>query len=130
MTAPIILHRTVDFTVCEHNTDDEVARISVRMKIAVTLGEPESGRFGPPENYDPGSDDEIWIKACDVQNAGGVHPLLIQEFALWAEKWLEINRDSLSTEARETDNGPDPDDARDALRDAQLEADAAWRRGP
>ena len=28
-----------------------------------TKGTPESGRFGLPENYDPGSDSELWISS-------------------------------------------------------------------
>lgn len=39
--------------------DEPTAEIEVEVSFTVAWGSPESGRFGPPENYDPGSPDEV-----------------------------------------------------------------------
>lgn len=39
--------------------DVPTAEVDVRVSFTVAWGSPESGRFGPPENYDPGSPDVI-----------------------------------------------------------------------
>jgi hypothetical protein len=31
-------------------------------------GQPESGRFGPPENYDPGCSDGVYIEAISIMD--------------------------------------------------------------
>jgi hypothetical protein len=35
--------------------DEPTAELEVEVSFSVAWGSPESGRFGPPENYDPGS---------------------------------------------------------------------------
>ena len=39
--------------------DEPTAEIDVEVSYTVAWGSPETGRFGPPENYDPGSPDEV-----------------------------------------------------------------------
>lgn len=39
--------------------DTPTAEVEVEVSYEVTFGQPESGRFGPPEHYDPGSGDEV-----------------------------------------------------------------------
>lgn len=39
--------------------DTPTAEVDVVVSFAVAEGSPETGRFGPPELYDPGSPDEV-----------------------------------------------------------------------
>ena len=39
--------------------DEPTAEHEVEVEYSVAWGSPESGRFGPPENYDPGSGDMV-----------------------------------------------------------------------
>lgn len=39
--------------------DTPTAEVEVVVSFTVAPGTPESGRFGPPENYDPGSPAEV-----------------------------------------------------------------------
>lgn len=39
--------------------DTPTAEVDVVVSFSVTEGSPETGRFGPPELYDPGSPDEV-----------------------------------------------------------------------
>lgn len=39
--------------------DTPTAEVEVEVSYEVDFGTPESGRFGPPEHYDPGSGDEV-----------------------------------------------------------------------
>lgn len=39
--------------------DIPTAEVEVVVSFGVTWGSPETGRFGPPESYDPGSPDEV-----------------------------------------------------------------------
>lgn len=48
-------------TTLSFGTDGEpdYRELDVEVSYEVDFGTPESGRFGPPENYDPGSGDEV-----------------------------------------------------------------------
>lgn len=39
--------------------DTPTAEVEVEVSFTVAWGSAESGRFGPPENYDPGAPDEV-----------------------------------------------------------------------
>jgi hypothetical protein len=49
-------------------SDDGDRETEVKVSFTVAWGSPESGRFGPPENYDPGSGsvvEDIRVEAID-----------------------------------------------------------------
>lgn len=47
---------------------DESSEFDVKVTFSVAWGSPETGNFGPPENYDPGSASEVEdIKVVSVQ---------------------------------------------------------------
>lgn len=48
-------------TTLRFGTDGEpdYAEVDVEVSFSVAWGSPESGRFGPPENYDPGCGDVV-----------------------------------------------------------------------
>ncbi len=78
-------------------------------------GTPESGRFGLPEDYDPGEGEyfEIAEARLDCAKVGlgeGAKAKLVD--------WLTENWDR-------PEPGPDPDDLRDRDRDDRLTGDAA-----
>lgn len=95
------------------NSDEDGPEFDVEVTYTVARGTPESGRTGPPENYDPGSPDEIEdfkLVKCDGKerpwNAG--YGFISDED--WEERVREkIDDDDLLRNANETDeaNGPD-----------------------
>lgn len=48
-------------TTLSFGTDGEpgYSEVEVEVSYEVSFGAPETGRFGPPEHYDPGSGDEV-----------------------------------------------------------------------
>lgn len=56
MSRPFVYETTLSF-----GTDGEpdYCEIDVKVEFTVAWGSPETGNYGPPENYDPGSGDEI-----------------------------------------------------------------------
>ena len=58
-------------TTLTFGTDGEAdfAEVDVTVSYEVAFGSPESGRFGPVEAYDPGSDDEV--HSIRLETVGG-----------------------------------------------------------
>jgi hypothetical protein len=80
-------------------------------------GSPETGRFGAPENYDTGSGHEVeYLYAERDVGVGGQtiwQKLLPGEFL--DEQCVKYLESRETDDLVEPDDGPDPDDARDAL---------------
>jgi len=81
--------------------DEPTAEVEVVVSFTVAWGSPETGRFGPPENYDPGCPHEvedIWVEMIDGRDVsaspGWIVPIL--------EK-LEDLRDEMIAEAVEAE---------------------------
>src|ERR1700747_825263 len=51
------------------DTRADFAEVDVSVSYEVSFGTPESGRFGPIEAYDPGSDDEV--HSIRLETVGG-----------------------------------------------------------
>lgn len=52
--------------------DEPTAELDVEVEYEVAWGAPESGRFGPPENYDPGAGDVVeGIKVLTINGRPG-----------------------------------------------------------
>ncbi len=52
--------------------DEVTGEIEVEVEFSVAWGSPESGRFGPPERYDPGSPHEVEdIKVLTIDGKPG-----------------------------------------------------------
>ena len=45
---------------------EDTIDVPVRLHCGGIPGTPETGRFGAPENYDPGSGDEIWLERVEI----------------------------------------------------------------
>ena len=90
--------RRVTLDVCERDDDHALASFRLVVVLAYFPGTPESGTRGPPENYDPGSGDEISIDRVSID--GGPVPA-DSPIHGWLENWLEKNRDDLCEECAE-----------------------------
>lgn len=89
----------------------------IEMEVAVTYtvswGTPESGNYGPPENYDPGSPDEI--EDIEILTIDG-EPYTGTPARIWVLAMMETYHEDMIDEAIK-DSGPDPDDMRDRRDD-------------
>lgn len=93
--------RTVELVITEDGDDRVLKRIDLKMVLAFTPEYPESGRFGPPEKYDPGADAlvEVSSAVCEFVGIGGV--LNQQATDYIAEEYVLINSDSLIADLNE-----------------------------
>lgn len=99
MSVTIFKHsRTLTLTVCEEGDDRPLREFKLCVSLGFIPGERESGTSGPPENYDPGSGDEIWV---DRITGESVRFQQADPIIGWVDTWLELNRDSLCEECAE-----------------------------
>ena len=101
MPASYKAKRTVELVITEDGDDRVLKRIDLKIVLAFTLEYPESGRFGPPENYDPGSPAlvEIDSATCEFVGIGGA--LSRQATDGIAEEYIRINSDALISDLNE-----------------------------
>jgi hypothetical protein len=101
----------------------ELHVVTLRLEIGYTPGEPESGRFGPPEHYDPGSGHEIWLERVQRLEADGSVVEASEQEKAWAQTWVEKSDEWLAGKCDAAiPTGPDPDDERDRLYDDRMTA--------
>jgi len=56
-------------------SSDSEHEMDLVIDYSVDKGSPESGRYGPPEHYDPGAADELNILGVSVLRAGKLVPV-------------------------------------------------------
>jgi hypothetical protein len=111
--------------------DIPTAEVEVEVSYTVAWGSPETGNYGPPENYDPGSAPLVedirlekvegkprpWDMGCGFLSDDEFATECVEKIE-GSERDLEamINEASEAEEAR----GADPDDARDRERDDRM----------
>ena len=113
------MNRRYTYSTCLNwGGDVPTAEIDVTISFTVSPGSPETGRFGPPELYDPGSPaevEDIRVESIDgrsvEQSPGLLVPIL--------EK-LEDLHDELLAEAAERDVA-DADEAADFRRRSRID---------
>jgi hypothetical protein len=98
---------TLRITVMEED-GDELEHVTLECVVSFTPGTPESGRFGPPENYDPGSGDEFSLDSVKRVNADGTRVEASVLDSAWAQTWLEKNEEWIAEQA-DADSGPEPE---------------------
>lgn len=101
---------------CQYKTNiiivdgyDEDTMIELNLLVNYTFnpGTPESGRFGPVENYDPGSGDEVVIdeKSIKIYDAGVERgePLELPQWlaVVIAQKLTDSHEEIMAEEARD-----------------------------
>ena len=89
-------------TTAERDPGGDRPVVEYEATYTITPGTPESGRFGPPERYDPGSPPEVEL--VDVTRDGVACEPDDDEVE-------HLTRHILDT--HQWDTGPDPDDERD-----------------
>jgi len=98
--------------------DVPTCEIDVTVTFTVTPGSPETGRFGPPELYDPGSPaevEDIQVESIDgrpVERAPGLLVPILEK--------LEDLHDEMLAVAAEAD-AADADDAADRARRSRID---------
>ena len=103
--------------------DEPTAEIDVVVSYAVAWGSPETGRFGAPEDYDPGSPDvveDLRVEKIDGRPVEASPGLLVPIM----EKLEEIEGElfpELTIHAREVEEAR-ADEAADYRREAMREA--------
>jgi hypothetical protein len=128
MTSPNIVMRDHEIRLAVTDEDgNELEVITLVADVAFKAGTPESGTRGPPENYDPGSGDEVWFDKIMrvIPVTYGLAALDEREHA-WADRWLELNKSAICE--RVEDDEPDPDEAREREFDAAR--DLRWSDEP
>lgn len=122
------MHRTYRYaTTLSFGTDGEpgYTEVDVEVSFSVAWGSPESGRFGPPEDYDPGCGDEVeGIKLLTVDAKPrpwdmGYGFVTDDTFAEMVADRLDDERDAMIAAAIQDEV---------AARDSYLEAEADERR--
>lgn len=108
--------------------DEPTAELEVEVSFTVAWGSPETGRFGPPEDYDPGAGDlieDIRVETIDglpladaLKRGGG-------EYMPGETVRQIIDKLEMDHEAEMIAEAVDDDAAR---RDSYLEAEADERR--
>jgi hypothetical protein len=103
--------------------------VELEITFGYTPGQPESGRFGPPENYDPGSGHEVWFEYAEIEverDGKKVWERLMP--GEWLEgqcrAWLETRDEDDLVEGLPC-REPDYDRAYDEARDRRM-----WERAP
>lgn len=113
-------HRYTYATTLAYSTGivPETDEVEVEVSFTVAWGSPESGRFGRPEDYDPGAASEVEdLKLLSVDGVGG--PFDQHDEAAILQEIAQNHAQAMLQEAAE-------DDA--ARRDSYLEAEADERR--
>lgn len=101
---------------------DDPGFVECRIHFDYTPGSPESGRYGAPENYDPGGGCEIAYDYAEreVTNAYGKKSFETLMRGEWLDEhcreWLE-KQDESDLENDLPDNRPDPDRMREDRED-------------
>ena len=113
--------------------DEPTAELELSVSYSVAWGSPESGRYGPPEDYDPGAGDVVEdIKILTV--GGKPWPVSIsygyqteaQDHAMLADKLLdEHEADMIAAAVEEEAYRADAaaDDRFERMRDEMIEDD-------
>ena len=113
--------------------DEPTAEMEVECSYSVAWGSPESGRFGPPEDYDPGAGDVVEdIKILTV--GGKPWPVSIsygyqteaQDHAMLADKLLDEHEANMIVSAIEEEASradAAADDRFERMRDEMIEDD-------
>lgn len=102
--------------------DVPTAEIEVTISFTVSPGSPESGRFGPPELYDPGSPAEvndIRVESIDGRSVEQSPGLLVPILEKLEDLHDELH-DELLAEAAEQDVA-DADEAADFARRSRID---------
>ena len=102
--------------------DVPTAEIEVTVSFTVSPGSPESGRFGPPELYDPGSPaevEDIRVESIDGRSVEQSPGLLIPILEKLEDLHDEL-RDAMLAEAAERDVA-DADEAADFRRRSRID---------
>lgn len=102
--------------------DVPTAEIEVTVSFTVSPGSPESGRFGPPELYDPGSPaevEDIRVESIDGRSVEQSPGLLIPILEKLEDLHDEL-RDAMLVEAAEQDVA-DADEAADFRRRSRID---------
>lgn len=102
--------------------DEPTAEVEVEVSYSVAWGSPESGRFGAPENYDPGSPDVVEDIRLELVEGKprpwdmGFGFLSDDEFERDVIEKLEAHEADMIAEARDEEAA-----AEDAYREAEWE---------
>lgn len=113
--------------------DEPTAELEVECSYSVAWGSPESGRFGPPEDYDPGAGDVVEdIKILTVngkpwpvdisygfQTEAQSHELLVEKLEGDHEEAMLL--EAIEAEAMRADDAAD--DRFERMRDEMVEED-------
>jgi len=102
--------------------DVPTCEIDVTVSFTVSPGSPESGRFGPPELYDPGSPaevEDIRVESIDGRSVEQSPGLLIPILEKLEDLHDEL-RDAMLAEAAEQDVA-DADEAADFARRSRID---------
>jgi hypothetical protein len=95
----------------EWGGDEPTAEVEVTLSYTVAWGSPETGRFGPPENYDSGSPDiveDIKLELVEGKSRPwdmGYGYLPDDDFEQDVIEKLEAHEDDMLAEAREVEAG-------------------------
>lgn len=101
---------------CTIETPGDEIEMEVVVSYSVAWGTPESGNYGPPENYDPGSPNEI--EDIEILSIDGEAYTGSWE-RLWLLAMIETYHEDMIDHATQS-RGPDPDDMRDERIDDAL----------
>ena len=113
--------------------DEPTAELELSVSYSVAWGSPESGRYGPPEDYDPGAGDVVEdIKILTV--GGKPWPVSIsygyqaeaQDHAMLADKLLDEHEANMIVSAIEEEASradAAADDRFERMRDEMIEDD-------
>lgn len=90
--------------------DEPTAELEVEVSFSVAWGSPESGRFGPPEHYDPGSGsvvEDIRVETVEsLERPWRLHPGGDDALAAEIIAKLEMGHEAdMLAEAAEQDEG-------------------------
>ena len=83
--------KTFTYTTLALSAHEEDDGIEVEVTFTVAWGSPESGRFGPPEDYDPGCGDEV--ENITVIKVGGLTEGYGKAFAMGYQSDAQIAAD-------------------------------------
>jgi hypothetical protein len=91
--------------------DEPTAEIEVECSYSVAWGSPESGRFGPPEDYDPGAGDMVEdVKILTVDGKPWPVDLTygflgeMSTYGMLADKLLDAHEEEMLLEAVEVES--------------------------
>lgn len=97
-------------TTLAYSTGDvpEADEVEVEVSFTVAWGSPETGNYGPPEDFDPGAPDEVEdLKLLSVDGVGGpfdqeVEAAILQQIAI-------NHAEAMIAEARESEVASEDD---------------------